>query len=81
MRVAGMSRRMADQLILQTIGSADDAQRILDEFEQRTQLRAETRDDGRYYELHGEEHRTRVVQTLTEIDAGWTDHIGLKLPG
>ena len=72
---------MADQVILQTVGSSSEAERIFAEFEQRTGLRSEARDDGRYYELHGDEHRTRIVQTLTEIDAGWTDHVGLKLPG
>ena len=72
---------MADQVILQAVGSAREAERILDEFEQRTGLSAEAREDGRHYELHGDDHRTRIVQTLTEIDAGWTDHVGLKLPG
>ena len=72
---------MADQVILQAIGSSGEADRILDEFERRTGLQADARGDGRYYELHGEEHRTRIVQTLTDIDAAWTDHVGLKLPG
>ncbi len=71
---------MADQVILQTVGSASDADRILDEFERRTGLQPEARSDGRHYALHGDEHRTKIVQTLTEIDASWTDHIGLKLP-
>jgi len=38
------------------------------------------RDDGRYYDVHGKEHRTRIVRTLTEIEPGWTDHLGFKLP-
>jgi hypothetical protein len=72
---------MADLLILRALDGSGDAERILDEFEQRTGLAPDVRDDGRYYELHGEEHRTHIVQTLTEIDPGWTDHLGFKLPG
>ena len=72
---------MAEQVILQTIGDGAQAERILDEFEQRTGLHSETRGDGRYYDVHDDEHRTRIVQTLTDIDARWTDHLGFKLPG
>lgn len=72
---------MADQIILQKLDGSADADRILDEFERRTGLAADVQDDDRYYELHDEEHRTQIVQTLTEIDARWTDHLGFKLPG
>lgn len=72
---------MADQIILQKLDGSTQADRILDEFEQRTGLHSDVQDDGRAYELHGEDHRTRIVQTLTDIEAGWTDHLGLKLPG
>lgn len=72
---------MADQVILQTLAASAEAERILDEFERRTGLRSDARGDGRHYELHDEDHRTKIVQTLTEIDPGWTDHLGLKLPG
>jgi hypothetical protein len=72
---------MADQVILQTVGDAAQADRILDEFEQRTGLRPDVLDDGRIYEMHDDDHRTQIVQTLTDIDAGWTDHLGFKLPG
>ena len=72
---------MSDQVIIQSLDGSADGERILDEFERRTGLQGDVRGDGRYYDLHGEEHRTRIVQTLTEIDVGWTDHVGLKLPG
>jgi hypothetical protein len=72
---------MADQVILQTVGDAERAERILDEFEQRTGLRADVGDEGRIYDIHDDEHRTRIVQTLTDIDDHWTDHLGFKLPG
>jgi len=71
---------MADHVILQTLSNSPEADRILGEFERRTGLEPEVRDDGRYYELHDDEHRVRIVQTLTDIDAGWTDVLGLKLP-
>jgi len=71
---------MAELVILQTLGHSAQGERILDEFQRRTGLEPEVRDDGRYYELHEHDHRTRIVRTLTDIDAGWTDHIGFKLP-
>ena len=71
---------MADHVILRPLDGSSEATRILDEFESRTGLNAEPHGDGRLYELHGEEHRTRIVQTLTDIDAAWTDHVGFKLP-
>jgi len=71
---------MADQIIVQVLEGSDDGERILAEFEQRTGLSADVHDDTRYYEIHGDEHRIRLVQTLTDIDARWTDHLALKLP-
>ena len=72
---------MADEVILQVVGSSSEAERILAEFGRRTGLHAEARGDGSHYELHGAEHGTKIIQTLNEIDASWTDHIGLKMPG
>ncbi|HWC26347.1 MAG TPA: hypothetical protein VG474_07175 [Solirubrobacteraceae bacterium] len=71
---------MADHLILRSLSESPEAERILDEFEQRTGLQPETRDGARVYALHEEDHRTRIVQTLTEIDPAWTDHLGLQMP-
>lgn len=71
---------MAEHVILQALGRSAEGERILDEFERRTGLEPDMRDDVRYYELRNDERRTRIVRTLTEIDAGWTDHVGFKLP-
>lgn len=71
---------MADQIIVQVLDGSDDGERILAEFEQRTGLSADVRDDAHYFEIHGDAHRIRLVQTLTDIDARWTDHLVLKLP-
>ena len=72
---------MADPIILTKLDDSPDADRILDEFEQRTGLTSEERDDGRYFTLDGaRDHEVEVVQTLTEIDERWTDHVGLKDP-
>ena len=71
---------MADHVILRALDGSDDAQRILDEFERRTHLHAEPHGDGVLYEVHGAEHQTHIVQTLNEIDAGWTAHVGLRFP-
>ena len=72
---------MSDEIILQPLEDSDEAEDILDQFEQLTGLEADVRHDGRYYDLDGEDHETKIVQTLTDIDEDWTDHIGLKLPG
>ena len=71
---------MADHVILRPLDASADAARILDEFESRTGLISEAHGDGRLYGLHGSEHQTHIVQTLTEIDARWTDHVGLRFP-
>ncbi len=71
---------MAGQIILEKLDRSPEADRILDEFESRTGLHADVQDDVRYYELHDEEHQTRIVQTLTDIDPAWTDHLGFRLP-
>ena len=53
-----------------------EADRILDAFEQRTGLEPETTDgDRRVYPLEGEDHQVDVVQTLTDIDEGWSEHL------
>jgi hypothetical protein len=76
-----MRRAMADLLILRVLDGSSDGERILDEFEQRTELRGEAVGGERRYEIDAEHHRTRVVRTLTEIDPAWTDHLGFRLPG
>ena len=72
---------MADPIILTKLDDSADADRILDEFEQRTGLTSEQRDDGRYFALDDAgDHEVEVVQTLTDIDERWTDHVGVKDP-
>jgi hypothetical protein len=71
---------MADHIILRPLDGSSDAAAILDEFESRTGLISEPHGDGRLYGLRGPDHQKDIVQTLTAIDADWTDHLGLKLP-
>jgi len=71
---------MSEQVILWAHRRSTEGERILDEFQRRTGLEPDVRDDVRYYELRGDAHRTPIVQTLTDIDARWTAHVGLKLP-
>ncbi len=71
---------MADHVILRPLDGSPDAARILDEFESRTGLISEPHGDGRLYGVRGPDHQKDIVQTLTAIDADWTDHVGLKLP-
>lgn len=71
---------MADLIILTTVGDADEASRIMDAFEAETGLEGDVRGDERDYEIHDEEHRARIVETLTAVDPDWTDHVGLRDP-
>lgn len=53
-----------------------EADRILDAFEQRSGLKPEdSGGDTRVYPLEGEDHRVNVVQTLTDIDEHWPQHL------
>jgi hypothetical protein len=69
---------MADPIIFTKLDA--DADRILDAFEQRTGLEGEDDGDRRVFEVEGAEHEVDVVQTLTDIDEDWTDHVGVQDP-
>jgi hypothetical protein len=62
----------------------DEGERILDEFEQQTDLETEAgEEDGaaaRVYSLEGSDHRVEIVQTLTDINPEWSEHIALEMP-
>jgi hypothetical protein len=59
----------------------DEGERILDEFEQQTDLEATPSDDSaRAYPLTGDDHQVEIVQTLTDIDPEWSQHIALEMP-
>jgi len=70
---------MADTITL--LPKDDDGARILDEFEQQTDLSPANDDgDARVYALEGDDHQVEIVQTLTDIDPAWTEHIALEMP-
>jgi hypothetical protein len=69
---------MADHLTMLPVDGSEQAQRIMDRFEQRTGLRAEPSGEGRIYHLGSEEHEVDVVETLNAIDASWPEHLGLQ---
>lgn len=70
---------MANVVIFDKLGPLAD--RILDEFAARTGLTAHDEGSRRIFEVSSaDDHEVRVVQTLTEIDEHWTQHIGLELP-
>lgn len=53
-----------------------EADRILDAFEERTGLEPEEKDGNtRVYPLEGADHKVDVVQTLTDIDEHWSEHL------
>jgi hypothetical protein len=69
---------MADQIILTKLD--EDADRILDEFEEHTGLHGDDEGDRRRFDVAGREHDVDVVQTLTDIDEEWTEHVGVADP-
>lgn len=71
---------MADRIILLPRGDEASAQQIIDEFEQRTGLERNEIDGGTEFEIGPDDHGVQVVQTLTDIDPEWTDHLELGDP-
>jgi hypothetical protein len=69
---------MADQIILTKLD--EDAERILDAFEEHTGLHGDDEGDRRRFDAAGTGHEVDVVQTLTDIDEGWSEHVGLADP-
>ena len=69
---------MADQIILTKLD--EEADRILDAFEDQTGLHGDDEGDRRRFDVTGPAHELDVVQTLTDIDEHWPEHLGLKLP-
>ncbi|MEJ7784708.1 MAG: hypothetical protein WKF96_07885 [Solirubrobacteraceae bacterium] len=69
---------MADQIILTKLD--EDADRILDAFEEQTGLHGDDEGDRRRFDVAGAGHAVDVVQTLTDIDEDWTEHVGVADP-
>ena len=69
---------MADQIILTKLD--EDADRILDAFEEQTGLHGDDEGDRRRFDMAGVGHAVEVVQTLTDIDEGWAEHVGVADP-
>jgi hypothetical protein len=78
--VVGYTVAMASSITF-VLKNQPDADRILDAFEAQTGLESEKPDDRtRVYPLEGDEHHIKVVQTLTDIDERWTDHLAPQAP-
>jgi hypothetical protein len=69
---------MADQIILTKLD--DEADRILDAFESETGLEGDDEGDRRRFDVAGPSHDIDVVQTLTDIDEDWSEHVGVADP-
>jgi hypothetical protein len=69
---------MADQIILTKLD--EDADRILDAFEEHTGLHGDDEGDRRRFDTSGAGHEVDVVQTLTDIDDEWSEHVGVAEP-
>ncbi|MCW3011017.1 MAG: hypothetical protein JWO90_1421 [Solirubrobacterales bacterium] len=72
---------MADRLVFRPQGDPGVAQRIIDAFAQQTGLRPQPAAEGGVeFPLETKDHRIKVVQTLTAIDAEWAQHVELGDP-
>ena len=71
---------MAERIVLLARGDESRAREIIDDFAQRTGLEPRDVDGGVEFPLSGDDHQVPVVQTLTEIDPGWTDHLAIGDP-
>ena len=71
---------MAERIVLLSRGDGSRAREIIDSFAQRSGLEPQDVDGGVEFPLSGSDHEVPVVQTLTEIDPGWPDHLALGEP-
>ena len=71
---------MADRIVLLTRGDQSRAGRIIASFAERTGLARQDVDGGASFPLKAGDHRVEVVQTLTDIDPEWTEHLALGDP-
>ncbi len=73
---------MADEVILLPVGpDGSRFEEIVDEFSSRTGLEfSELDGGGARFPLAGEDHAVPVVQTLTDIDPDWSEHLALGDP-
>ncbi len=69
---------MPEQIILTKLD--EDADRILDAFEEETGLHGDDEGDRRRFDVAAPDHGLDVVQTLTDIDEGWTEHVRVAEP-
>jgi hypothetical protein len=73
---------MADEVILLPIGPDEDRfEQIIGEFAARTGLESSpVEGGGARFPVAGVEHAVPVVQTLSEIDPDWSEHLALGDP-
>ncbi len=69
---------MTNHLILTKLD--EDADRILDAFEDQSGLEGDDEGDRRRFDIAGRQHEIDIVQMLTDIDENWTDHVGVADP-
>jgi hypothetical protein len=65
------------ELVLVNQGNPRRAQWIFAAFAERTGLLMEPVAGGVRYTLDGADQRVEVIETLTDIDAGWAQHVVL----
>ena len=72
---------MSDQLVLVKHSEDARSENIVRRFAERTGLTAESHDGTVVFPLGPDDHRIDIVQTLTEIDPEWGEHLSLGDPG
>jgi hypothetical protein len=75
---AGSLAAVTNQIILTKLD--EDADRILDAFETQTGLEGDDEGDRRRFDVAGVQHEIDIVQTLTDIDEHWPEHVGVADP-
>ena len=71
---------MPETLTLVNLDGSEQAERILDGFEERTGWRGERASQGRIYELESEEQELEVTEALAAVDPAWAEHVALEDP-
>lgn len=73
-------RAMSDQILFLSKDDEVRAKRILEAFADRTGLVGVAADGGTCFPLGPDDHRVKVIQTLTDIDPQWADYLTLGDP-
>jgi hypothetical protein len=67
-------------ILLRRRSEASRADEIVEEFARRTALNPQPVAGGTSFALQGDDHRIKVIETLTAIDRDWAQHLAVGEP-